>query len=141
MNEINQAHNSEITNMYKENPEALDACIDELVGKIRAAAKDKMPESGRFEEISFSVDNPENSIYADKFILRITQPKERQREIVSNFDTKRYLEAMVDSPKGTVSQIMIGGTSDEIMAFLENPQINQQVLDAFKELASCARHW
>jgi hypothetical protein len=141
MNEINPAQNSEITNMYKENHEALDACIDEIVGKIRAAAKNNLPESGRFEEISFLVDNPEKFIYADKFFLRITQPKERQREIVSNFDAKRYLEAMVDSPKGTVSRIMIGGTSNEIMPFLENPQINQQVLDAFKELASCARHW
>ena len=127
--------------MDKKLSETLDACIDEIVGKIRTAAKNKMPEFGRFEEISFSIDNPEKSIYADKFILSIAQPEERHRKIIDNIDTKRCLEAMIDSPKGTVSRTMILGTSNEIMAFLENPQINQQVLDAFEELAFHARHW
>jgi hypothetical protein len=127
--------------MDKKLPETLDGCIDEIVSKIKAAAKDKMPEFGRFEEISYSVDNPKKSIYADKFTLRITQPAEEQRKFAENFDTTRYLRAIVDSPKGEVSRIMIAGTKNEIMSMLEDPQINEKILAAFEDLASHARHY
>jgi hypothetical protein len=114
----------------------LERCIDTMLNEIRRMAKYRMPAFGRFEEISYSADNPVKGIYADKFTLRMVHPEEEHRKIFKDrYDTMRLLVAAVNSPKGQISQTIKAGTNDEIVRLPEDFDINRIVLDTFKDLA------
>lgn len=121
--------NSGLTKGVKKMDELVKKMVSDL--KNKAKNKDIVPSKGNFNVVWEEFENPDKSLSATHFLLKISVPK------VPGAEDKRYLEAAAvkrGSQYGAESVIGLGSTQ-EILDKLNEQGIEQIIKEKFIKLA------
>lgn len=124
---------SNINNSLAKGVEKMDELVKKMVSDLKNKAKDKskVPAKGEFDVVWEEFENPDKSLNATHFLLKISVPK------VKGAEDKRYLEAAAvkrGSQYGAESVIGLGSTQ-EIVDKLNERGIEQIIKEKFIKLA------
>ena len=113
--------------------EKMEELVKKMVSDLKNKAKDKskVPAKGEFDVVWEEFENPDKSLSATHFLLKISVPK------VPGAEDKRYLEAAAvkrGSQYGAESVIGLGSTQ-EILDKLNEQGIEQIIKEKFIKLA------
>lgn len=113
--------------------EKMEELVKKMVSDLKNKAKNKdiVPSKGDFDVVWEEFENPDKSLSATHFLLKISVPK------VPGAEDKRYLEAAAvkrGSQYGTESVICLGSTQ-EVLDKLNEQSIEQIIKEKFIKLA------
>ena len=121
--------NSGLTKGVEKMEELVKKMVSDL--KIKAKDKTKVPVKGEFDVVWEEFENPDKSLSATHFLLKISVPK------VPGAEDKRYLEAAAvkrGSQYGAECVICLGSTQ-EVLDKLNEQGIEQIIKEKFIKLA------
>ena len=124
---------SNIHNGLEKGVEKMDELVKKMVADLKNKAKDRnnVPSKGPFDVVWEEFENPDKSLNATHFLLKISVPK------VKGAEDKRYLEVAAvkrGSQYGAESVIGLGSTQ-EIVDKLSEQGIEQILKEKFIKLA------
>jgi len=144
MNEINPANlnktnfkgiqkmNKDISNEVK----TLESGIKEMVQKLYKAAErsQSVPEYGEFEPVYIQIANPDKTLCATDFMLKISKPPKNieGHEKIRNLEVVAY---KLPAPY-KAERIIATGSKGDIMAQLKSNEIYEKIQNAAKSLSS-----
>ena len=122
-----------VNNGLTKGVEKMDELVKKMVSDLKEKAKDKniVPSKGNFDVVWEEFENPDKSLSATHFLLKVSVPK------VKGAEDKRYLEAAAvkrGSQYGAESVICLGSTQ-EVLDKLNEQGIEQIIKEKFLKLA------
>ena len=111
--------------------EKMEELVKKMISDLKENAKENVKSKGEFDIVWEEFENPDKSLNATHFLLKISVPK------VKGAEDKRYLEAAAvrrGSPYGAESVICLG-SKQEILDKLNEQGIEQIIKEKFINLA------
>ena len=144
MDKINRMKNNNLkiegTNKMKKEQFSFDISTDKILEKLAMRAEREVPEYGSFASVTERFANKDNSYLAREVILRVRSLPMELKETTPDYNTARWLEAVVVGPYGEeAASIIKRGTKEEIMKTLSSAELNKKVLAKVKSLSKDLR--
>ena len=111
----------------------MDELIKKMVADLLARAEREVPEYGDFKIVYEQFKNPDKSMVATDFMLKITKPPKN----IEGHEKKRYLELVAyNLPSPYIAEKVIGhGTKEEILAQLKDEGLNAKIKEKLIQLS------
>jgi len=111
----------------------MDELIKKMVADLLARAEREVPEYGEFRVVWEEFKNPDKSLEATDFLLKITKPP----KTLEGSEKERYLEAAA-LKRGTAygaESVMGFGSKQDILNKLKEPDLCEKLKEKFIELS------
>ena len=111
----------------------MDELIKKMVADLLARAEREVPEYGEFKIVHEEFKNPDKSLLATDFMLKITKPPKN----IEGHEKKRYLELVAyNLPSPYIAEKVIGhGNKEEILAKLKESDLCQKIKEKLVQLS------
>lgn len=137
MKEINtdQIHRTNFKGIKRVNKEekTLDSCIDLYTKKLLARAEREVPEYGEFTPVYEQFANPDKSLSATDFMLKIAKPPKtiQGHEKIRNLTVVAYRLPLPYKAE----RIIATGNKDDILKELQSPEVFDKIRQAANSLS------
>ena len=111
----------------------MDELIKKMVADLLARAEREVPEYGEFKIVYEEFKNPDKSLFATDFMLKITKPPKE----VEGHEKKRYLELVAyNLPSPYIAEKVIGhGTKEDILNKLKEEDLCSVIKEKLVKLS------
>ena len=111
----------------------MDELIKKMVADILPRAEREVPEYGDFKIVYEQFKNPDKSLIATDFMIKITKPPKN----IEGHEKKRYLELVAyNLPSPYIAEKVIGhGTKQDIIAKLKESNLCETIKEKFIQLS------
>lgn len=134
INQVNkQTHKKILSNNKILKGENMEKLIEEYINKIFKRAEREVPEYGDFAPVYEQFTNPDKSLSATDFMLKISKPPKSiaGHEKIRNLEVVAY---RLPTPY-KAERIVATGDKDNILKQLQNPEIIAKIQEAAKSLS------
>lgn len=111
----------------------MDELIKKMVADLLARAEREVPEYGDFKIVYEEFKNPDKSLFATDFMLKITKPPKE----IEGHEKQRYLELVAyNVPSPYIAEKVIGrGNKEEILAQLKDNELCTKIKEKLIQLS------
>ena len=121
------------TQKMENHTKSLDKSLDESVRKILERAQREVPEYGDFAPVYEQLKNPDKSLCATDFVIKIVKPPKNieNHEKIRNLEVSAY---KIPQPY-KAERIITTGSKDEILKALSKKDLPEQIKSALISLS------